>query len=523
MTGGKKAGCTVFLMMAATVAAKALGVVRQMLIAAVYGTGYAADAFNAASAIPLTVFDILLGAAIPGAFIPAYNRLLAKKGSERADEFAGRFLNAIFVFTGGLALLGMIFAPQLTELIASELSGETKALALRLLRIMFPMIIFTGGAYTLTGIMQSKGRFMLPAFISSVSNAVMIIYLAVFSRSLGERSIYGLSIASAVSWLAQLLILAVPLAVSGRERFHIRPSLGIADPDLPAALRAAPPVMVGAWLTPLTLLIGTRFSAIAAGEGGITVFSNAYHTYILITGILTYSICNYVFPELSRLSAGKDSIRFAAEVRSGLRSALMISLPFTAAVWLLAPQGISALYLRGQFTASGAEQAAAALRFLAISIPAFTMVEVLNRAFYAAGMSRVPMTAALCGIAADAAATAILVYGGFVSGIAAVAVGASCAQITAAAILVCFSLKRIKGIFSGFFTGRDGFLPVIAGTAVSAAVMILVYRFYPSLPYSDGALRNIIACAAVFLPGAAVYAGLLFAFMKSDKNREKGR
>ena len=504
-------------------AAKALGVVRQMLIAAVYGTGYAADAFNAASTIPLTVFDILLGAAIPGAFIPAYNRLLAKNGSGRADEFAGRFLNAIFVFTGGLALLGMIFAPQLTELIASELDAETKLLAVRLLRIMFPMIIFTGGAYTLTGVMQSKGRFMLPAFISSVSNAVMIIYLAVFSRFLGESSVYGLALASAVSWLAQLLILAVPLAVSGKERFHIRPSLGLADPALPGTLRSAPPVMVGAWLTPLMLLIGTRFSAMAAGDGGITVFSNAYHTYILITGILTYSICNYVFPELSRLSAGSDGERFAAELRSGLRSALMISLPFTAAVWLLSPQGISILYLRGRFPAESAVQAALALRCLSLSIPAFTVVEVLNRAFYASGMSRVPMIAAVCGIAADAAVSAALVFTGAAEGMAAVAAGAACAQMTAAIVLICFAVKRIKGLFSGFFALRGGMTPVLAGTAASAAVMAVIYHLLPSSPYTDGTLRNIIACAAVFLPGTAVYAGFVLTDMKSNKKMDKGR
>ena len=520
MKAKNSSGRTVFLMMAATAAAKALGVIRQMLIAARYGAGGAADAFNAASTIPLTVFDILLGAAIPGAFIPAYNRLLAGSGGKRSDEFAARFLNAVFLFTGVLAVLGIVFAPQLTEMIASELDGEVKRLAVRLLRIMFPMIIFTGGAYTLTGVMQSKGRFMLPALISSVSNAIIIIYLLFFSGVMGDRAIYGLAAASAVSWPAQFLILAVPLALTGAERFRIRPSLGIRDPELPDTLKSAPPVMVGAWLTPLMLLIGTRFSALTSGEGGITVFTNAYHTYILITGILTYSVCNYFFPELSRLSADSSDERFVASLRSGFRSALMISLPFTAAVWLLSPQGVSILYLRGEFTAENAAQAALALRCLAVSIPAFTTVEVLNRAFYAKRLNRIPMIAAAAGIAADAALSAALAFSGAVPGMAAVAAGSAAAQITAAAVLIFAAAVHIKGLFSGF--GRS-MAPVAAGTALSAAAMALAAVLVPSSPYSDGVVKNISVCAAVFLPGTLIYCAAVYIDVKRKNPPDKGR
>ncbi|MCR5263501.1 MAG: murein biosynthesis integral membrane protein MurJ [Clostridiales bacterium] len=516
MTVKNAAGRTVFLMMAATVLAKGLGVLRQMLIASHYGAGGAADAFNAAQALPLTMFDILLGAAIPGAFIPAYNRMMARDGEKRADEFADRFLNAVFVFTGALALLGIVFAPQLTELTASELDPQTKALSVRLLRIMFPMIIFTGGAYTLTGVMQSKGRFMLPALISSVSNAVIIIWLVFFNDRFGDMAVYGLAAASSVSWLAQVLILAVPLAVSGEKRFRVRPSLGLSDSELSPTLKSAPPVMVGAWLTPMMLLIGTRFSVIAAGDGGITVFSNAYHTYILITGILTYSICNYFFPELSRLSASSPDGEFITELRKGLKSALMISLPFTAAVWLLSPQGVSILYQRGQFTACDAESAAMTLRCLSVSMPAFTVVEVMSRAFYARRLGRIPMTAAIAGIAADLAVTAALVSSGAMSGVSAVAAGGAAAQLTAAAVLVGCSVGHMKGLYRGF---AKSMLPAVAGTVLSAGVMFAVSRAMVSDPYADGALRNIVTCAAVFVPGAAVY--LIFVLYDLRRKRRE--
>ncbi|NLB16699.1 MAG: hypothetical protein GX827_07835, partial [Clostridiales bacterium] len=120
---------TVILMMAATLLAKALGLLRTVLLASSYGTGLEAAAFAEASVIPLTVFDMLLGAAIPGSFIPAYNRLLAREGTKRADDFAQRFVNVVLLLCLALAGIGIVLSPQLISILAPGLGGEAEELA----------------------------------------------------------------------------------------------------------------------------------------------------------------------------------------------------------------------------------------------------------------------------------------------------------------------------------------------------------------------------------------------------------
>lgn len=83
------------------------------------------------------------------------------------------------------------------------------------MRIMFPMIIFTGTAYTLTGVMQSRGEYLLPAMISALYNAAVIIYFLFFDGLLGENRIYGLAVAYLVGWFLQLLTLLIPLLKRG--------------------------------------------------------------------------------------------------------------------------------------------------------------------------------------------------------------------------------------------------------------------------------------------------------------------
>jgi len=123
---------TVSLMIGATAVAKALGMVRMMCFARFYGDGEAAAAFSTALDLPLTFFDLLLGAAIAGCFIPAYNSFFKGLGSgegEKADAFASVFLNTILLLTGAMTLAGMVFTDAIVALAAPGFDAGTAALA----------------------------------------------------------------------------------------------------------------------------------------------------------------------------------------------------------------------------------------------------------------------------------------------------------------------------------------------------------------------------------------------------------
>lgn len=507
----KKAVVTVLSMIAAMVLSKGLGMVRSICMSNAYGTGWEANAFSAASRIPLSFFDLLFSAAILGCFIPVYNGFrsdpsLAEEEQEKeADRFACIFLNVVLLLTGLLSVLGMIFAKPIIAVITPGLPEETAALAASLLRIMFPMILFTGSAYTLVGILQSKEHFLLPSLISAVSNLGVILYFLFLNGRLGERGIYGLAAAYLCSWALQLLTLAVPLA---RLRFPYRPILDLRNPALKKALRMTPPIMIGSWLAPVGMLAGTHFAVQLPTSGAVTVFEYAVNINTIITGILTYGICNFTFPRLSRQSASGDETAFASTARTGILSALAIVLPVMAAVLILSGEGTAILYLHGAFTAEDTVETALALRCIALGMPAFCLSEIVSRIMYARISLYVPMTAALCGAAVNVLSSAVLVRtSADTLHVGTVSLANTLGQTVCAAILVIAMLRQVKGILDRSFIRSVCKLVLL--TLLSAAAMAGMAALLHNDPTEAGRLRNLFTCAAVFAPGALVYlAGL---------------
>ncbi len=493
--------------MGATVIAKLLGMLRGVLQANAYGTSAEANAFTAASKLPLAFFDMFLAAAVLGCFIPVYNSF-KEKDSERvtspeADRFANIFLNFIILLCGVLAIVGILFAEPFIGLITQGLDEYTKSLAITLTRIMFPLVIFTGAAYTLVGVLQSKGSFIVPALISAVSNAGVVLYLAVFNAPLGERGIYGLAFAYLLSWLIQLLTLIVPL---WRQGFRYRFAVDFKNPALIRAIKMAPPIMIGSWLAPTGTLIGQYFAAQVASGAGIsgatTVFDYANNIYIIIAGTLTYSICNYTFPKISRLSANGQSEAFAATVRSGLLSALFIVVPFMAAALVLAGEGTAIVYMRGAFTSEDAYNTAKALRFILPAMPLFCVTELFSRVFYSLGQPRVPMYAALTGITANIAVGAVLTSTGLFD-IGAVGAANAAGQIAAAVVLIVFAAKRTHGLLTRSFA--VDILKIVLGGVIVFVICALLSRLTASEPYTAPFMTNIIKAMVIFIPSAASY------------------
>lgn len=487
---------TVVFMMTATVFAKALGMLRGMLIAYRYGTGISAEAFAAASQIPLTIFDFAFGAAVLGCFIPIYNSF--NREDNRADEFARIFLNLILLVTALLAVIGIIFADAITAIAAPGLDADTKKLAAKLLRIMFPMIIFTGSAYTLVGIMQSKGRYFLPAMVSAVSNAGVIVYLLFFDRLFGENGIYGLAAAYIISWLLQLLTLFIPLSASGFD-FIGMPSDREPGLALKRAIKMAPPIMFGSWLAPAAVISGMYFASFIDVKGAIAVFNYTNTVYIMIAGTLTYSICNYVFPLLSRLG-NEDGDRWNHVVQKGIISSFAVIIPFAIAVYILAGEGIS-LYRRGNFTEQDMRETVQTLRCMSVGMPAFAFVEVVNRVFYSKNMVYIPMVASICGVVLNISACALFIQ---IETLRVGAVGLGCAvgQTAAAAVLVVYLFRRTGAI------DKKAVITLIKLTAVSlisGAMMLTVYRIIGNDPYTASTAHNMIIAIIIVTVGAMVY------------------
>ncbi len=503
----KKASRTVILMILFTLFAKALGMVRQILIANIFGADMAGIAFSAASKIPFAIFDMLFSTAIVGSFLPIYRGNLLKS-EDAAKKFSSSFLSAVTLILTGVAALGVIFAGPLLHICTPNLDAETSALATNLLRIMFPSVIFAGSAYTLIGILQSHESFLLPASVSAISNLTVILYLAFFAQNATARAVYGLAVAYLLSWFVQFLTLAIPLAKKHRLP---HPTAKIKNPDLRLSLMRSLPVMLGSWLIPIGTLAANFFSSYIDGSAiaentetgaAIVVFENAFSVYSIAAGLLTYGICNFIFPKLSAAFAGGDKEGFARSVRKTLLFSLAMMLPIAAALFFLSENGISLLYERGNYTPALVQATGMSLRALALALPAYGLIELFSRVCYSSGKVRYPMIAAIVGICTSLTFSSIFLLTETLS-VFTVALSCALGEILAALTLLVLTLRAFPEIAEGFPLKKS--VTLLASFLFSTATMAFFKKIVQNIPIKSLVLQNLVIITIVFLIGLVVY------------------
>lgn len=472
--------------------AKVCGLLRDVLITNAYGTGSAAAiAYETASKLPVTLFDLVIGGVVTAAFVPTFNELLVRDGREKALSFAQSYTRFILLITVSLTVLGIAFASPLVTLLAPGLDQATHTLAVSLTRILFPMIIFTGLAFTFVGYLQSMGEFRVPAVISLVANGIMVVYLLTLDRFCG---ITGLAAAMLLGWAAQAFVQIPSLRRLG---YRYRPFAPLATAPLRKAIAAAVPILIGTWVSPVCNLINTRLASGIDGGRGMTVLGYANRLYVILVGLFSFVATNLIFPILSRQAANGDREESKRLMRQSIKTLSFLIIPLTAGVFLLAEPFIAILYERGAFTPADTLLTAEALRFYTLAMIASAVNEVLTKAFFAAQKAYLPMLSSLCAMVVNGGAiffcgSAILRSAHPVAWIASVS-----GIATVVNMVVNLALTRKTGGIG--FTRAD--LLDLAKTVVSAAGMSAAVYGVSHL-FSG----NLARFAFGTLSGAAVYA-----------------
>ena len=494
---------TVTVIIFATMFSKVLGLFRDILLASYYGASPENAAFLAALRIPLSFFDLIFGAAILGVFIPVYNSIRKTTDSGGADEFANIFITTVVLVTGILSFFGIVFSEQIVMLITSGYDSEKLKLTSDLLKILFPMIIFIGSTYILTGILQSKDRFLLPALVSSVSNLGVIFYFLFLNKYFG---IYGLSAAYLAAWAIQVLTLTLPLK---KLKYKFKFKLDFKNPELIKAIKTTIPIMAGSWLVPVGFLAGNNYAS-KTTENDIAVTSFYFSTvvFLLISGILTHGICNYIFPKLSQNASEENKAEFLNIVKNGLSAAFFIIMPVSCIAYILRNEAIVILFMRKEFTADIARVTAGMLAALVPAMIMFSVIEILNRVYYAKKLVKVPMVASLCGIALNIILCEIFIVR-FKLPPFYIAVSSFCSQTLAALILLIALGKKVAGVLSkDFFVN---FIKIIISAAILFGSTQFIYKKINNDVFNAGLFQNIYIAALIAAAGIIIYLAVNFA------------
>lgn len=378
------------LMMIIMLLGKILGLYRDMLNAQIFGTNsIEGTAFSYASMIPRNFLDIIFASSITGSFIPVFNHYFEKKGKKEAFALAHNFISIVFLISALVTVLSIIFSPQIIDImVASNIPVEVKDLSINLLRLMFPILIISSLAFTLTGVLQSLDEFSIPAAISISSNVIIIFYyLFLFDKF----DIYGLVLFYLLGWLSQVII-QIPFLV--KNKFSYKFTINFKDQGIKEIFILMLPVMFSTWVNPINLLVNTRFSS-TLGLYGPNAINYANTIYLVITGVFAASIGNVIFPTLSKLNSKEDNTNFGLIIKDTISLMFFILIPMTFGLIALSTPIIRFLFEKGEFDQTSTYYTSIALSSFSVGILGYGLQMILNRSFYSIKNGKIP---AICGI-----------------------------------------------------------------------------------------------------------------------------
>ena len=422
-----------------TLVAKVLGLLRDIVFANFYGTGMEATAYFAAIKIPTQIVDLVLSSAIVSTFIPVFNEIMQKDGKEKANKFAGNFINVVTVVATGISIFGMLFAPQIVNWLAGGFDAQTYNLTVELIRITFPMIIFTAMAFSFVGFLQSYGEFNIPAAISGISNLIVIGFLLFFSNTTG---IHGVALCMVIAWALQLII-QLPHAKKFGYNFGF--NIDFKDPNLKKVFLLSIPILISTAVLPINNLVSTRLAS-GMDEGAVPALEYAYKLYIVISGVFTYAIGNIIFPELSRASSNKDGTEFKSIISKAIKLLAFILIPLTVGIIIYREDIVSVMYQRGEFDLTSTIQTSSALLYYAIGIIGAGIVEIMNKSFYAKQDTKTPLFVGASIIIVNIILSILL--GNTAMTFSGLALATSITALINALVLTIIINKKEKGILS---------------------------------------------------------------------------
>jgi len=383
----------------AVMCSRLLGLAREQVFAALFGGGGAMDAFTAAFRIPNLLRDLFAEGALSTAFVTTFSKTIARGGDEAAWRLANKVATLTAVVLGILCAAGMVFSVQLVDLVAPGFDPQKAALTAHLTRIMFPFILLVSLAALVMGMLNSKNVFGMPAMASSFFNIGSIVGGVAFGYWIdphfGARALIGLAAATVLGGALQL---AVQLPSLARQGYRFRPDFRWRDAGVRAILLLMGPSVIAASTTQVNVLINSIFAS-TLGDGPIFWLSIAFRLMQLPLGLFGVALGTVTLPLLSRLVVAGQMSAFRAELARSMRLALLLTIPSTVGLIMLAEPIISVLYQHGKFNAYQAAQAAGALRFYAIGLAGYAALKVLVNAFYALDRRKTPMVVSFLAVA----------------------------------------------------------------------------------------------------------------------------
>jgi putative peptidoglycan lipid II flippase len=428
----------------ATLTSRLLGLLRDQVLAYMFGAGNAMDAFNVAFRIPNLLRDLFAEGAMSAAFVPTFTRKLTSSGREGAWHLGNQVISALLVSTGAIVVLGIVFAYPLTHLFAAEyqqVPGKFE-LTVTLTRIMFPFLTLVAVAAAIMGMLNALDRFFVPALSPAMFNIATILcalLIAPVLPSAGVHPVVAVAIGAVLGGAGQV---ALQWPVLRHAGYRYRAMLNLRDPGLREVFVLMGPSIAGLAATQVNLFVNTVL-ATGQGTGAVSWLNYAFRVIYLPIGMFGVSVATAALPALSRDAAADALGGMTRTLSSGLRLMLTLNVPATAGLIALAAPIIELLFERGRFTPADTAATAQAVMLYSIGLIGYSTVKLTAPSFYALRDPRTPVMIGVITVTVNIILNFALVR---LMGYRGLALGTALAATLNASLLLVLLRNRLGGI-----------------------------------------------------------------------------
>ena len=450
----------------ATAVSRIFGLIREQVMAYLFGAGMATDAFVAAFRVPNLLRDLFAEGALSSAFVPVFKDKLVKKGNRDAFLLANLTISGLILIVGIVIAVGIIIAPGIIYVSANGFTAEPEKfiLTVNLTRIMFIYLLLVSVSAVLMGMLNSTGRFGIPALSPALFNIGMIITPLLLYRHF-DIPIYTLAVGVLIGGIGQLVFQLPSLFRIG---FRFRFIINFADEGIRRIGRLIAPMILGLSASRINILVNTLLASFLM-EGAMSYLNYAYRLMHFPLGVFGVALGTVALPKLSDDVARENTGQLAKTFMEAIGLSMFLVIPSAVYLAGYGEDLVRLIYQRGAFGPEATTETARALYFYAFGLVGFAGVRVAAPVYYALGDAKRPMFYSIISVIIN-----IVLNFAFIPlwGFAGLAAATSAAGLSNLFLLSLNLRKKVDGIDYIYLISKT--LKIISGAIAAYLIVRLV-------------------------------------------------
>ncbi len=381
-------GQTTLMLMFITIISKIFGFLREAVMASYIGASDLKSIYTTANTLPVVIANFVAVGIISG-FIPIYNKAKNEEGEEAAEEFTSNVFNILMVFALVAVVIGMIFARPFSKLLSPDLDGAYLDLATNYTRIMMFAVFAYLYSAVFRGYLNLKGNFFDPAITGIIMNIVIIAFTILTGIT---DNPYYLIIGALLGNTLQYILFPRATRKLGYKHRRV---LDFKNKYVRNLILISIPIIISSAAGEISIIVDNSMASAFFGKAAISKLFYSKTMLTMITGVITISVTTALFPKIAELGQLGKIEQMKERISSSVVSTMLLIIPASIGMAVLSEPIIGVVFERNAFTRNDTIIVAALLTAYAPNNIFQSIVDVVDRGFYAVGDSKTPVIVVL--------------------------------------------------------------------------------------------------------------------------------